>query len=356
MPYEKIVPVASRRGSRALLGAALAMLVVTLTPERRAAAEGQRPLEEALTIGPHECLTSSRLAPDLERLIGRGTLDRRISVEVTAETGGVKVTIFYEGAERGVRHIKDEPQCSDYVGVVAISVAMALDALVPREAGEPIDAAADAPVGEVRLELDASVDARVAPPSPPHKTSRTDVDGRHSVDRPLLPSVRVLTGMTSNVLPVQAWSFATAVDLRTAPLGMRWRLESGLVFPSDVSVGASNVIASALFARAGGCVLPLPADLRPLRVCAGLLAGAVLARGTASGFARSSILPLAHGDIGFELATPISHGLGLVLGIDGLVGLVRPDLVVAAPDHRVLARRRPDVVGVLVGVGLEWND
>lgn len=356
LPYESMVPVASRHGSRALIGIALAVALVALTAGGRAEALDERPLDEALVVGPHECLTAARLGPELARQLGRQTLDRRVGIDIAAEAAGVKVTILYDGAARGIRHIKHEPLCSDYVGVVAISVAMALDALVPRAPRAPEDAAADVSDAEMPAALDAAAEVHVPPP-PPRPAPLVDAGpAPRPTPQRLRPSIRALVETTSNLLPSQTWSFATAFDLRAAPLDLRWRLGSGIVFPSDDVVGTSDVTTSAVFARTGGCLSPLPSELRPLRLCAGALAGTVLARGRAAGLARTSLLPLVHGQLGLELAVPLDRGFGLVLGVDGLIGLVRPELVVAAPNGKVLARRRPDVLGVLVGLGIEWND
>jgi hypothetical protein len=181
-------------------------------------------------------------------------------------------------------------------------------------------------------------------------------DDREHAEHRVIPAVRATVETSSNLLPAQAWSFATAFDLRRDPRGVRWRLGTGVVLPSNIAIGGGDVTGSALFARATGCFVPLPAELEPLRVCAGVLAGAVFARGATPGLARSSVLPLMHPSLGLELSVPISRGVRIVLSVDGLIGAVRPELVVIGARDRVLARRRPDLFGLLVGVGLEWND
>lgn len=349
------------RGPRALIRAALVGSLAAFTTGIPAAAQehrpvpGQRPLEEAIVITPHDCVTPHRLTPELERLLGSRTLDRRVGVDIVRDTDGLAIRILYDGVERGVRHIKREPRCGDYVDVVAIAVAMALEALVPPEPREPIDAGPDVTSEDAGVDLDAGAAAPVAhPPVSPDAGARAETRDRG--DGRLFPSVRATVETASNVLPVQAWSLATGIDLRRDPLGVRWRVGSGITFPSNVSIGGGDVTGSALFGRAGGCLLPLPARLKPLRLCAGVLVGAVLARGKTPGLARSSVLPFVHPNLGLELSIPTSHGIGIVLGADALVGAVRPELLIASSDDRVLARRRPDLVGVLVAAGLEWND
>lgn len=304
-----------------------------------------RPIVEALQVEPHPCLTASALAAEVAKAMEKESLDARASTRIAPAGDGVDVTVAYEGVPRGIRHIKAEPRCSDYVGVVAITVAMALDALVPRGEPPPQESTNPEPHEEPTPPVPAVAPSakRVAHPRPVRPPPR----------KAWRPSVRVTAELASNLLPAWSGGFGTAVSMRRTPNGPRLRLGMNVLFPEHVAFAGGSIRASALTGDAVACLTPL-ARLRALRFCGGGIVGFATARGTGSGLARDVKLPLVHASLGIEASLPLGRGFAVLASADALAAIVRPEFVVIDENGGTVASR-PGIVGALLRLGLEWD-
>jgi hypothetical protein len=294
-----------------------------------AAAEPERPLDEALLVEPNECFDAAALAPHVARWLERQAVDRRIQVEISGSlrtSPGVALTVRRDDAIVGGRTFPPfaEP-CEEVRAAVGLAAALAIDATVLASLGVP---------------LPPPPPSDEATPPEPEPKPRAWPGAGVSLDG------AVLLG----VLPVPSPALAPSDDLALTPfLGLRF---SGLFTRAgSVPVGSATAEVTLFAGRIDACSVFVP---RPLvvRGCAGLSVGRLQAAGV--GGVRPTYTPEAlwlAGAARLEARIPLASWFQIGVAADAFVPFTRASLDVDARNGSVLASRGLAPLGAAFGAG-----
>jgi hypothetical protein len=274
--------------SRRRWGRSTAVAVVAMCASSSALADtSKRPLVEAFTVQPAECLEREQLVPAVAQWLGHDEIDRRISITVRREGDAVVYGLLRDSTLVGERTVTSLPAgCAELTTALALSIAVAIEAtFFGREEQAPPQAAP--------LPTPPPVYGPPARAAPPRKAVRVGPQATLAGEAGLLwntlPGIRPLISAGVDV----AWSshFETrtaifAATAATSPLG-------------------SGEVETRLFAGRADACATRPASRLELRACLGVAWGFVAARG-----------------VGFvEQRSPSQPWLGLPLRVEGRLAL-----------------------------------
>jgi len=286
----------------------------------------KRPLAEAFTVAPGDCLDAEQLVPAVARWLGRGEIDRRISIDVKRQGDAVAYGLHRDGVLVGERKVTNlPPGCPELITALALSIAVAVEAtFFGAEEPPPPPATSRPPMPA------PEPDDQVSAPAPraPRRKMRADprpagpqavLTGELGVLWNTLPGVRPLVGAGVEV----AW--ASWLETRAAVLAAT---------AARSPLGSGEVETELYAGRADACGT-VPARPIKLGACAGVAWGFVASRG-----------------VGFlEGRTPSQPWLGLPLRGEGRIALGRAGasaawgIVVATELLFTLRRAQLGVVG-----------
>lgn len=294
-----------------------AFVVACVAASARAADTQERPLSEILAVsGGGECLAPDALAEQVASWLGRDEADARLRIEVAVHGDPpalVEFVVEVDGVPRAQRDFTDLPaQCADVRAVVALAVALAIDATLLEGIG----------VGPVE---------KVAPFE---RQSRVALEAMASAG--LVPDLV----MGGDVAWEVAWS--ERFESRVGVL---------LTAPADAELDPGRVERWLAAGRVEVC-LARSLGAERLRACAGPAAGVVLARGRAFDRPRSTQVPWVAVSARIDARFALGAGVDLGLALEGFVPVVRPRLVVEGPAGvGVVAAEDASPVGIAVAVG-----
>ncbi|MCH9680272.1 MAG: hypothetical protein K0V04_02470 [Deltaproteobacteria bacterium] len=304
----------------------------------------------ALEVGA-TCLEHDRLSEQVVTWLGRDDLDPRLTVVVEGDDREAR-TLRFTLRDRGtVIAERDFPQgpsrCDDLHSVVALAIALAIDATVLESVGvsqpvaptpEPID------VKPLPPDPPAEVQPRVEPVVPPDDgldlTPPKPNWHLRAHGRALLTLGAPPTVGGGGQLGLEL-SWRNRVDLQLGALASSAGSQS-------VADGSLNVTLAA--GRADLCWGPQLGLFRP-RVCGGVVAGTAV--GESQGFARDFriAVPWLAGAVAADLRVRLAPRLRLSFGLDGLVTVLQPVFDVRE-ELGVRQLRDLPRFGAALGVGL----
>ncbi|MCA9706524.1 MAG: hypothetical protein KDK70_11795 [Myxococcales bacterium] len=279
-------------------------------------------VSDALVLDPGiTCLEHDRLTEQVVTWLGRDELDPRLAVVVEGsptEPDTLRFILEARGEPIAERVFAPGPsRCQDLHAVVALAIALAIDATVLESVGI---ATAEPEVVEPRppkppAELPP---VRVEPP-PPEPSPGPDLTPR---ERPW--SLRLHGGgmVTVGVPPPVGGGAELGVELG-------WRdvldLQAGVLGASagPQPIDDATLEITLLAGHVDVCAGPTMGRVRP-RFCGGVVAGSAMAEGR--GFVRDfqTVVPWVAGVFGGDLRIGLTRRLALSLDLDGLVTVVRP--------------------------------
>lgn len=312
-------------------------------------------IADALVVNPGAtCLEHDRLSEQIAGWLEHDELDPRLSVVVEGDQEDAKTVRFTlrdEGAVLSERVFSPGPsRCDDLHAVVALAIAMAVDATVLASAGivepkPPLDPLPETPVPKADPEVtpDAPKVAAVPVqpldlgPPPARWALRAVIDGTLAIRLP--PDV----GGGGYAGLELGWNDLVDVSAGAMATGNRDR-------PLDGTKLAVALVA----ARADLCVGPWAGRVRP-RGCFGAIGGAALARG--EGFEDENfrtVVPWFAVALGAGIRVPLARRIRLSLRLEGVATVVRP-VFNTLEEFDVRTLRRLPWVGALASVGLAFD-
>ncbi len=283
-------------------------------------------VSDALVLEPGAtCLEHDRLTEQVVTWLERDELDPRLTVVVEGNStvvDSLRFTLRDRGEVIAERVFHEGPsRCEDFHSVVALAIALALDATVLESVGivaespsvpEPQPGPPDAP--------DEPPPVVVPRPSAPEPSPGPDLTPR---DRPWRLRVRAGGLVTVGLPPPLGGGAELAVELS-------WRdlvdVDVGVLGasagPQPIDQGSTLQIAL-VAGRADVCAGPQMRRVRP-RFCGGLIAGSAMGEGR--GFVRDFqvVVPWVALAFGGDLRVSLMHRLDLSFDLDGVVTTVRP--------------------------------
>jgi len=280
-------------------------------------------VSDALSVDPGAtCLEHDRLTEQVVTWLGRDEVDPRLTVVVEGDLDADHTLVFTlhdRGEVIAERVFSPGPsRCDDLHSVVALAIALALDATVLESVGivpEPVPEPERERTPE--RELAPIVPRPEAPPASPGPDLSTPPD------RPWRVRVRAGGLVTLGLPPPLGGGpeiglelgWRELVDLQVGVMGAT----SG---PQPVDQDATLRIA--LWAgRADVCVGPALGRLRP-RACGGLIAGSALGEGRGFGQNYQVVVPWVALAVGGDLRVALTRRLALSLDLDAVLSTVQP--------------------------------
>ncbi|MCX4242667.1 hypothetical protein [Paraliomyxa miuraensis] len=304
--------------------------VASAEPEAASAAPEAAPdddaaaIADALSVDPGAtCLEHDRLSEQVVTWLGRDALDPRLTVVVEGDPTEVR-TLRFTLRDRGVviaeRAFDPGPSsCDDLHAVVALAIALAVDATVLESVGIGATAVPSPPPAPSEppptFEPDPAPEPAAAlvqplldldPPPVPAWGLRLDARGLLGINTPPTVAGGAMVGLDA--------SWRERVDLHLGAMATT---------AAPRSIGGGTLAVTLLAARLDVCGGPQLGRVRP-RGCLGTRAGNAMAQGR--GFEQNgrAVLPwlamAARGDVRVTLHRRVALGLGL----EGLVNVVQP--------------------------------
>ncbi|MCA9650899.1 MAG: hypothetical protein KC501_13370 [Myxococcales bacterium] len=307
---------------------------------------------DALVVEPGAtCLEQDRLTEQVVGWLGADELDPRLTVVVEGdriEARTLRFTLRDRGRVLAERTFAPGPsRCDDLHAVVALAIALAVDATVLESAG--VKAPPVEPPPETTVPEPAPEPVLLETPAPdPTAGSPPHVD--------LTPRSRPweLRGQLRGLLaygapPDVAGGGMVGLELSRKSL---IDLQLGLMATSAGArpVDGATLGVTLVGGRLDACAGPRLGEIRP-RGCVGMIAGTALAEGR--GFSRDFriALPWVAGTFGADVRVGLTPRLRLSFGLDGLVTVVRPVFDVQEASGARTLRELPRF-GALFGLGL----
>jgi hypothetical protein len=301
---------------------------------------------DALSLDPGAtCLEHDRLVEQVVTWLERDELDPRLTVVVEGdaiETRTLRFTLQDRGQPIAERTFAPGPSsCDDLHSVVALAIALAVDATVLESVGiapapvvEPLPAPAPLPAPDPvsTAAIEPSPLAELAPRRSPWAL-RAQLRGLLTVGVPPTLGGGGQLGLElgwRDLVDVQLGAFATSSGPQ----------------PVDEATLTITLVA----ARADVCVGPQLRRVRP-RLCGGVLGGSALAQ--ARGFRDDyrTTLPWVAVALGGDVRVGLGPRTALSFGLDGLVSVVRPVFDVRE-DFQVRQLRDLPRFGATIGMGV----
>jgi hypothetical protein len=321
-----------------VLRAGLGLSLVTLSLLAASARADERPVAEAIGVAaaPDEaCVDGASLASAVRGWLGRDAI--AVELEVAVEVGAESTTIHLRrsGASIGARTFDRLPTaCADRRAVLALAIALAIDAALLESIGiAPLAAAPAAPT-------EPPPDPEPAPVEPP----RAPAGERVAV------SIEAEAVLAIEVLPDVALAGAASVAVL---LGGGARLRAGVLATqrSGTPIAHGSAALSLVAGRIDGCYGRVVAAHILLGGCAGVLAGGVLAEGVGFAEVYAPTIPWVAGAVRAELRWLPWDVLALGVSVEGLFVMVRPRLDLGDGEGGTLAARILPPAGVAIALG-----
>jgi hypothetical protein len=329
------VIVKRRRGpgrARNLVIVAYSVLVPFGVRNARADAN-DRPLVEALSVGPSTCLDKPALVAHVRMWTRKSQLDRHLAIDVTDTSRGMRFVLRRDNVVIGERvlDIENVP-CAEVNAAVGLGIASALDATLLADLGVAAPVALPLPAPAIP---DHPTPPRTQPEITPNSALSVEVEGAILIDvlpRPIVGVATTLDVALSRSLDVRTGMVVTATE--TVPVG------SG---NADVTLGALRLD---MCARR-----PLGSNVA-VRACLGGLGGGIHARGAAFASPHTTTSPWLAGALRLEIRGSLTRAFGLVGGADAFFPALKPELQALGADGRLIAAEALPVAGIGLGGGL----
>lgn len=308
---------------------------------------------DALSLDPGAtCLEHDRLVEQVVTWLERDELDPRLTVVVVGDPTEVR-TLRFTLQDRGTpiaeRAFAPGPSsCDDLHSVVALAIALAVDATVLESVGiappprpEPAPEPRPEPLPEP--EPTAAMEPSPLPDLAPRQrlwALRAQLRGLLTVGVPPTLGGGGQLGLEAgwrDLVDVQLGVLATSAGAQPVDAGAQ-------------SAGQANLTVSLIAGRADVCVGPQLRRVRP-RLCGGALAGAALAEGRGFRDDYRTTLPWVAMALGGDVRVGLSARTALSFGLDGLVSVVRPAFDVRE-DFQVRQLRDLPRFGAAIGMGV----
>lgn len=308
---------------------------------------------DALDLDPGAtCLEHDRLVEQVVTWLERDELDPRLTVAVVGDPTEVRTlrfTLHDRGTPIAERTFAPGPSsCDDLHSVVALAIALAVDATVLESVGitpapptEPEPAPEPAPLPEPeRTETSEPSPLPDLAPRPRPWALRASLRGLLTVGVPPTLGGGGQLGLEAgwrDLVDVQLGVLATSAGAQPVDAGAQ-------------SSGEATLAVTLVAGRADACVGPQLRRVRP-RLCGGVLAGAALAEGRGFRDDYRATLPWLAVALGGDVRVGLSARTALSFGLDGLVSLVRPVFDVRE-DFEVRQLRELPRFGAAIGMGV----
>ncbi|MEX1363205.1 MAG: hypothetical protein AB1Z98_08770 [Nannocystaceae bacterium] len=311
-------------------------------------------IADALVVEPGAtCLEHDRLSEQVVGWLGVDELDPRLTVLVEGddiEVRSLRFTLLDRGQVLSERVFSPGPsRCDDLHAVVALAIALAVDATVLESAG-----GAESGAPEPEPSEPEPSEPEPSEPEPPSGLDDETAGSPPLVD--LSPPLRrwELRGHLQGLL-----TYGAPPDVGgggSLGLELGWGslldLQLGVLATSAGArpIDGATLDVTLVAGRVGACVGPRLGEIRP-RGCLGLLAGTALAEGR--GFDRDFriAVPWLAGTFGGDVRVGLTPRVRLSLGLEGVVTVVRPVFDVREQSEVRTLRELPRF-GALFGVGL----
>lgn len=305
---------------------------------------------DALALEPGAtCLEHDRLTEQVVTWLGRDELDPRLTVVVEGdpvEVRTLRFTLQDRGQAIAERSFAPGPSsCDDLHAVVALAIALAVDATVLESVG--IAPEPQPPV------LEPPPAAEVSPPAEPAVGPAPRFEGTAAPDLTPRESHWALRLVGRGVLTVGLPPTLGGGGQLGVEAGWRERVDLHLgVLASSAGpqpVDQATLAITLVAARADACVGPRLGRVRP-RICGGVLAGSAFARGRGFRENYQATLPWMAVALGGDVRVGLSRRTALSFGVDGVVSVVRPVFDVRE-EFEVRQLRDLPRFGAMLGVG-----
>lgn len=311
----------------------IALLLFAAWP-RAAIAQAPEPQELLSVSAGATCLEPERLLARITRWREGASADPSVRVRVRGDSQvstRVYFSVWRAGSEPTERILENVPtDCDQLHSAVALSIALAIDALFSTERGQPLPAAD--PLPQIKREADSSSE-------------------RFAFSLEL----GLLIGASVGVVPNMAPAALPRVQL-SATRWLAFALEGVGTYANDVSFTSGTGVVNTRVLGVGGdaCVGGETVERMSFVMCAGVRGGMFVAKGdrlgpgvdkvastrpwwslAASGQARAWIVP----------------NVGIGLGIEALIALSARNLVLVDQDKGVTQKLNVPRVGLAISVG-----
>jgi hypothetical protein len=297
-----------------------------------------RALAESVSVqAGTTCLEQTRLVEHVAQWLGRTEIDPRLSIEVGAGPDAATIVVR-EGETVSIeRHITPMPaDCADLHAAVGLAIALAIDASVLDTLGVPPPAPPVAPT-RARDEEVPPPPTKPAPPPPPETTP--------------LHAGAIVSALALVGAPTRA-SFGAELVGELGPA--RWiDLDVGVLVAGGLPVHLQGGRATPVLVAGRLAACPGRAFARRvrLRVCVGLDAGAIRAKGHDYDDPQTAVLPWLAARTGVDLDVRLVDRASLRIGLAAVAPLLRTQLVVLDAANEIVDRDAPTSVGGLFTIG-----
>jgi len=310
-------------------------------PDERVAVADALSLDAGAT-----CLEHDRLVEQVVTWLERDELDPRLTVVVegdSTETRTLRFTLQDRGQPIAERTFAPGPSsCDDLHSVVALAIALAVDATVL----ESVGIAPTPPLAEPEPEPEPDPAPDPVPVEAIEPSPLPDLEPRRS---PWALRAQLRGLLTVGVPPTLGGGGQLGLELG-------WRdlvdVQLGVLATSAGSqrVDEATLTITLIAARADACVGPRLRRVRP-RLCGGVLAGSALAQGRGFREDYQTTLPWVAVALGGDVRVGLGARTALSFGLDGLVSVVRPVFDVRE-DFQVRQLRELPRFGAAIAMGV----
>lgn len=312
-----------------------------------------RPLSHALLVDEGgRCELEDRLAAHVAHWLGTDVVDARLEVLVSSPgTDGepARFRILRSGGAVAERIFdRAPPDCADLRAALSLAIALAIDAAV---------------LSSILPETPAPPAAPAPPPAapaiarPPAAGEGGGPPARPEPDRPaaLAAEAALHVGAWLGLVPgAPAATIGAAMQVRGASaVGLRAGMLVSL--PTEVSIGSGKSQVLLAAGALGGCWGAARGPGVRYGACLGAAAGLLRARGRDFAVSTSAAPFWVAATVRLELGWTWASGLGLSMALEAALPVVRPRLIVLAPNGEPAAERTTSsaAVGLVLGPTLD---
>lgn len=303
----------------------LALVGALLAPAPARAEE----VEIARIVAAHgdACLAEPALAAQVAGWLGRERFEGELGVRVEADAGsrGATIHIAHRGADVASRRFEHLPErCEDRRAVIALAIALALDAALLESLG-------------------------VAAPEHGERSEPTTPARPPAGERPAL-SLEAEALLFVELLPDVALAGSVAVAALLGE-GVRVRLGAIATQRGGAPIASGSAELSLVGGRADGCFGRVVAPSVFVGGCAGAIVGAAFAEGRALLVTRTAEIPWVLAIGRAELRWLPLDALAFTVGFDAHFAIVRPRLEVGDGAGGIVDARSVPGAGVAIALG-----
>lgn len=315
---------------------------------------------DALSLEPGAtCLEHDRLSEQVVTWLERDELDPRLTVVVEGdpiEVRSLRFTLRDRGEVIAERAFAPGPSsCDDLHAVVALAIALAVDATVLESVGIG-PAVSPPPSVEPRLD---------APPEPEPEPVRAVLEPTPTLDlsprpsRPWTLRAHAHGLLAINAPPTLGGGAAVGIE---ASWRDRIDLQLGAMATSAAprAIAEGTLAVTLLAARVDLCAGPQLGRVRP-RGCLGALAGNAVAQGRGFDQDGRVVLPWMAVAAGGDVRIAVHRRVALSLGLEGLLSVVQPVFYVRQESQERQLQPLPRVGallsgGVVIAIGRPFDE